>query len=345
MALNLGLLHQGKGELDPACQAFGEALEAARRSRTNAYVAIERVEPIGRHRSSAGKLREAEGFFRRAVQYGADEAGPPAATPASGVIHGWPMWLDYQRNEIAAAQAHLDRVLQAVDQMGAPETKARAFLYQARLAQTRGEMDSAEAWFALVEELARTQPIQGLVQAEWVTFRAQHYLLRGDYVSAGALLAAHELKADDLKQRPASWLQPRLAGYVLLARVLAGQGAFQRADALLERICLVAETIPDVEVLLRALALRAAIAHSLHADAGRTLPYLGRALNLAAPENFVRPLLDAGGALVKPLRQAIMQGIQPAFAQKLLADLAAGGAPARKCGSSARPLRVACEVP
>jgi ATP/maltotriose-dependent transcriptional regulator MalT len=69
--------------------------------------------------------------------------------------------------------------------------------------------------------------------------------------------------------------------------------------------------------LLQALALRAVIAGS-----PRGLAHLQRALDLAAPESFARPFLDAGGALVGPLRQAIMQGIQPAFAQRLLASLA-----------------------
>jgi hypothetical protein len=36
-------------------------------------------------------------------------------------------------------------------------------------------------------------------------------------------------------------LRPRLAPYVLLTRVLAGQDAVQRADALLARICVIAE--------------------------------------------------------------------------------------------------------
>jgi LuxR family maltose regulon positive regulatory protein len=109
--------------------------------------------------------------------------------------------------------------------------------------------------------------------------------------------------------------------YVLLARVLAAQGAGQRADALLERVCVMAEAISNVEVLLQALALRAAIAGAPHGTADRELAYLARALNLAAPEGFARPILDAGSARAKPLRQAIMQGIQPAFAQKLLTDL------------------------
>jgi LuxR family maltose regulon positive regulatory protein len=324
VALNLGLLHLEGGELEPARLAFGEAFEAARRSRTNAYVAITALSQLGGIAAMQGKLREAEGLFQGAVRYGTGEAGLPASTPGLGIIHGWLMWLCYQRHEIAAAQEHLDRVMQAAGPLGMPETTARAFIYQARLAQCRGEFDIAEVWFARVEELARAHPLQGLIQAEWAAFRAQHHLLQGDVTSAAELLEAQGLRASDLDRQSVDWLAPRLAGYILLARVLAAQGAEQSACTLLERVCPVAEALPNVEVLLQALALRAIVASSLHGDA-RGLPYLERALDLAAPESFAGPILDAGGALARLLRQAVLQGIQPAFASKLLADLGEDG--------------------
>ena len=51
------------------------------------------------------------------------------------------------------------------------------------------------------------------------------------------------------------------------------------------------------------------------------LRYLERALTLAAPEGYVQPFLAAGQALIHPLRQAIVQNIQSAYAQKLLQAL------------------------
>ena len=89
---------------------------------------------------------------------------------------------------------------------------------------------------------------------------------------------------------------------MLLAGALTMQGAHGRAAALLERACQIADVIPNVEVLLQALALRAVVADSGQGDALRGLRFLQRALDLAAPEGFARPILDAGGALARLLR-------------------------------------------
>jgi LuxR family maltose regulon positive regulatory protein len=238
------------------------------------------------------------------------------------------MWVHCQRSELNAAQEHLDQLLGVVAQMGIPEATLRAPLYQARLHAYRGRVDQAGEWFGRAEALMQSRPAQGLLAAEWIAFRGQCYLWQGDLKAAAGLLEAQGVKASDLDgpHAPGSEslraLAPRLVAYGFLARVLVAQGVSRRADALLEQVCLMAEAIPNLEVLLQALALRAVVAGSIHGDATRGLPYLERALSLAAPENFARPFLDAGGALAKPLRQAIMQGIQPAFAQKLLVELA-----------------------
>ncbi|MCX6032756.1 MAG: LuxR C-terminal-related transcriptional regulator [Chloroflexi bacterium] len=318
VALNLGLLHLDDGELEPARQALYEAFEAARRSHTNAYAAVSALSQLGGIAAMQGKLREAEGFFQRAVRYGADEAGVAASAPGVGIAHGWLMWLHTQRNELPAAQEHLDRVLEAAGQMGAPATTARATIYQALLAQRRGELDAATVWYAQAEELLRAHPSGGLIQTEWTAFRGQLHLLQGDSAAAAGLLAAQGLKPGDLEEQPTRWLRPRLAGYVLLARVLAARGASQQADGLLERVSALAERIPNTEALLEALALHA----TLHGDTSRGLASLARALNLAAAEGFVAPFLAAGEPLVKLLRRAISDGIQPGFAQHLLAQLA-----------------------
>lgn len=327
-ALNLGLLRMDAGELEPARAAFYEAFETARRSRTNVYVANSALGQLGGIAAMRGKLREAEELFQRALRFGQDEAGLAGPIPSAGIVHGWLVWVHCQRNEIEAAQEHLDHLLQAVAQMGIRETIVRAYLYHARVDSYSGEMVRAEEWFARAESLMQGQPVSGLIQAEWMAFRGYYYLCQGDVRAAAELLEAQGVRAGDLDALPAlgserfRTLAPCLASYVIMARVLAAQGSGPSADALLEQICQAAEAIPNAEVLLQALTLRSIVADSQHGDATRGLSYLERALNLAGPDGFARPFIDAGGALTKPLRQAIMQGIQPGFARKLLADLA-----------------------
>jgi len=321
VAYNLGMLRLDAGELEPARQAFYEAVDAARRSRTNPYVAITALSQLGGIAAGRGKLREAERLFQAALGFAADEMGMATPAPAAGVAHGWLMWLHYQRNDITGAQAHLDHVLATAGQTGIPAMTARAYTYQALLAGRRGELDAAAGWYDRAAELLRAHAIGGLVQAEWIAFRGQLCLRQGDTVAAAALLAAQGFTVNDLNERAARWLAPRLAGYVLLARVLVAQGAVRQAVALLERITALAEQLPDAAVQLEALALHAVLRGAERGDVSAGLPLLQRALDLAAPEDFARPILDAGSALDRLLRQAIMEGIQPAFAQRLLVDL------------------------
>ena len=322
VAYNLGMLRLDEGELEPARQAFYEAVDAAKRARTNPYVAITALSQLGGIAAMRGKLREAENLFQRALHFAADEVGMATPGPAVGVAHGWLMWLDYQRNALAGAQAHLDHVLAATGQMGTPATTARAYTYQALLAQRRGELDAAVGWYDRAAELLRAHAIGGLVQAEWTAFRGQLYLRQGDGAGAAALLTAQGFTASDLDGPPTRRLGPRLVGYVLLARVLAAQGAPQRALALLERVAALAEQLPDTAILLAALALRATMLNTARGDPGAGLSCLARALNLAAAEDFSAPFLAAGEPLLPLLRRAIAQGIQPGFARKLLETLA-----------------------
>jgi LuxR family maltose regulon positive regulatory protein len=330
VALNLGFLHWDRGEIKMARQAFAEAFETAQESRENVYVAISALGSLGSIAALQGKLNEAEDLFQRAIQCGTSKSGAVLPIPAAGLAHGSLALLHYQRNEIEAAQQHIDAVLPAVEQIGDPQAIVRAYLYQALLDQSRGQFGSAERWFQRAEQLMDAHPVQDLIQTEWIVFRGQFHLAQGDVAAALHLLSAEGVRATDLDEQAAGSKQARALGpclgrYLLLGHALLAQGASGRATTLLERVCTVAEDYPDVPVLLQALSLRAAIAYRHQQSEARALSYLEQALNLAAPEGYVRPFLDAGMLLAKPLRRAIMQGIQPAYAQKLLAALSDQG--------------------
>ncbi len=328
VALNLGMLHMDSGELEMARQAFSEAFETAKKSKENIYVAVSALSLIGGIAFSRGKLNEAAGVFYRAIEFGTEGTRSSGTLPGVGAIHGWLVALHYQRNEIAAAQEHLDIVLRAVGQLGAPEAAVRAYLYQALLAQSRGEFRAAEGWHQKAEELMRAHQIRDLLQTEWIVFRGQLYLVQGDLAATVNLLEVEGVQAGDLDGQPAldsdrlRTLGPRLAQYMLLARVLLAQGAFDQASGLLERVCNLAEPIQNIEVLLEALVFQAVLTTYRHGDPAQALAYIERALTLAAPEGYVSLFLKAGEPLAKILRQAIVQDIQPAYAHKLLTDLA-----------------------
>jgi LuxR family maltose regulon positive regulatory protein len=328
VALNLGMLQFDIGDLEMARRAFDEAFETAEKSRGNVYVAVNALSMLGGILVAQGKLREAEAILHRAVRFGTEESKAAVPLPGVGVIHGWLVEIHSQRNEIAAAQEHLDIVLRSVGPMGIPDTTIRAYLYQALLAQSRGEFGVAEEWFQRAEPLIERGPVEDLVRTEWIAFRGQFHLAQGDWASASKLLAAQGVQATDLEEQPAPGsaqarsLGLRLARYLVLARVLLARGALDQAARLLERVCSLAEDCPDFAAWLEALALQAVVAARSRGDAGRALPVLERALDLAAPEGYVRPFLNAGEPLMALLRKAITLGIQPAFAHTLYGELA-----------------------
>jgi LuxR family maltose regulon positive regulatory protein len=327
VALNLGMLHMDSGELELARKPLYEAFETAIRSEENVYVAVSALSLLGGIAAMQGKLKEAEGIFHRAIQCGTDASGRRAPLPSVGVAHGWLMLLHYQRNEIAAAQEHLDIVLQAARQLGVPDVTIRAYLYQALLAQCHGEFGPAEDWFGRAEQLMQAHPAQDLIETEWIAFRGQLYLMRGDLAAAAKLMEAHGVQATDLEGQPAPSgeqtrsLGPRLARYLLLARVLLAQGAIDQAANLLDRVCAIAEAYLDFAIFLAALALQAIAAHRM-GDQARALRYLERALTLAAPEGYVRTFVDEGIPMVELLRHAGSHGIAPKYVVKLLSEIA-----------------------
>jgi ATP/maltotriose-dependent transcriptional regulator MalT len=329
VALNLGMLHLDTGELDMAQKALGEAFESASRPPENVYVAVSALCLLGSILVLRGKLRESESVFRRAIRFGTQGRTVAAPIPSAGVAHGWLAAVHYQRNELAEAQLHLDAVMQSVEQMGVPETTIRAYLHQALLAQSRGEVDVAEDWFGKAEQLIGVRPVQEIIRTEWIAFRGRFYLALGDYASIHGLLAAQRVQATDLdtpSPHAGEQMQPpgpRLARYLLLAHAMLAQGELGQVAKLLERVCSLAEEAPDFALCLEALVLQAVTAYKGRGDMARALPCLERALKLAAPERYVRPFLNAGEPVTKLLRHAIALNIQPAFAHTLLAELTA----------------------
>ncbi|MEJ2304261.1 MAG: LuxR C-terminal-related transcriptional regulator [Anaerolineales bacterium] len=343
VALNLGMLYMDSGELGMARQAFNDAFDMAKKSGQNIYVAVSALAFLGGLAFSQGQLNEAARFFDRAIHFGTGEGRPSETLPGVGAVHGWLVALHYQRDEMAAAQEHLDIVLQTVAQLGVPETVMRAYLYQALLAQSRGEFSTAEDWYQKTGGVIPPHQLHDLLQTEWVVFRGQFYLAQGDLDKAASLLQEHGVLASDLEGSAAldnhqlRTLAPRLAQYLLLARVLLAQGNLDQSASLLERVSAIAEAIQNVEVLLETLVFQAILITSQRGDPAQALPYLKKALTLAAPEGYVRPFLNAGDPLANLLRQAIAQDIYPTYAHKLLTHLA-------EYPLSVGPVKVASEI-
>jgi LuxR family transcriptional regulator, maltose regulon positive regulatory protein len=323
VALNLGLLYLGSWQLEEARQACLEAYEIAQQSGENLFVAVTALSELGAAAVLQGFLDEGVSFFHRSIQLGKIGPDRDMPIPAIGYAHGWLGAVYFQRDQLDEAENHLQKALELVELIGPQESVNYAYLWQARLALARGDLSRAESWLSRVEARAREYPLEGLIKTEWLVNRVKLALARGDLDGAESLLESHGVPAGDLQDDPASAAgepQARLPEYLLRARSLLARGKTHNAIELLEKLVAIAESSRNAEVLLEVLALRA-LAEGEGRATARGLSYLVKALNLAAPQGYLRPILEAGEPLEPLLHAAVAEGIQPGLAGQLLTGL------------------------
>jgi LuxR family maltose regulon positive regulatory protein len=112
---------------------------------------------------------------------------------------------------------------------------------------------------------------------------------------------------------------PNDEAFFLLCQVLIKAEAWQRVQDLL------AWRMADSQVQRRdstilKIHLMQALLHRTQDDLDLAMPALSQALELAMPENYIRPFLDEGRQLLPLLRRIPKTHIVKSFAQKILAD-------------------------
>jgi LuxR family maltose regulon positive regulatory protein len=330
VAFNLGMLHMHNGQMAMAREAFQDALEAAQKSEQNLYIAVSTLCLLGGMAVTVGLLNQAADYYERAIQMVQQESGLSVSMPALSYAYGGLGGVHYQRNELDKAQQHLDTASRLVTHLGMPETIVMADIYQALLALERGDIQLAGKQLIQAEVRMQTHPVRGGILVEWSVSRGEFFLAQGDAASAVQWLKGRGIEAGALsgvsRTTGMSSDQMHLQGtreaeYLLLARALLAQGSIDQATDLFEQVCDLAKTTQNRAVLIEGLVFRAIIACDRRGNSTQALPYLEQALDLAAPEGYVRPFIKAGESLIKLLRQAIAQGIHPAYAHRLLSDL------------------------
>ena len=120
---------------------------------------------------------------------------------------------------------------------------------------------------------------------------------------------------------------------LLLARRVHDDGSMQQGLDLLERLLRAAEDGGRTARVIEILILQA-LGHQARGDVRAALVALGRALEFAEPEGYVRIFVDEGAPMAELLEAAARQAISPAYVRRLLSAL--GHAEARP--ASRQPL-------
>ncbi|MEO6943310.1 MAG: LuxR C-terminal-related transcriptional regulator [Lacisediminihabitans sp.] len=300
----LGLAAEASGELEEGVRAFGESAASLRRAGnltdalTTTLVVADMLLPLGR-------LRERRARYESALREATDQlnGGLPAADLHAGISEAL-----CERNELDSAEEHLVVAENLGETAFSHEHHYRWFVSMARVRHAQGKHDVALDLLTEAEQryrggfFAETRPIDAMMARIWITQNrvadARAWADQRGLTLRGELSYLNEY------------------ANVTLARLLIAEQAPDAVD-LLGRLLEAANAGERLGVANEILVLQS-LASSGQGDDARALGSLGRALEQAEPEGYVRLFVDEGAPMEKLLRLAVDKGVSSDYAHALL---------------------------
>ena len=247
-----------------------------------------------------GQVQRAQGYLDATVQTclrSLDFTAPPdqATPPTAGPAYVGLAEVAYQRDELDTALRHVTEGIALCRQFVYTAPLAGGLATLAWIRQATG--DPAGALEAIGEaRQASPGPAGPLnpVPAQW----AHLLLAQGDLAAAERWTREYSLAADD---EPDYSREP---GYLVLARVLLGQGRPGQALALLDRLHAAAVTQDRAGSIIKAGALRA-LALAATGQEAAAVTALAGALTLACRQGYIRVFADEGPPMAALLTRLI----------------------------------------
>lgn len=284
--VNLGAAHESAGEMSESAERYAEGSTLALDT-GHLFLALAATWHLGRVRLIQGKLRSVKRVAGDALEL----AGRAALSnlPILGQLYLGLGRLNYQWNELSAAEQNLHQSLEQVRLWDRPWVLVHAYALLGRLKQMQGDAEAAKDWFS------RAEAVAGAIRLPWSfprvgAYRAQMWLLQGDVARAAQRLRDDGVDPGD----ELTYL--REVDHITLARVLLAQDRSEEALDLLRRLEQAAERGGRYAHVIEILVLRTLAFDALH-RASEAISTLERALTLAEPEGFVRVFVDEGAPM------------------------------------------------
>jgi LuxR family maltose regulon positive regulatory protein len=288
----LGVAEWLRGHLAAAERAFATSLagfQAAGQHTTTAWsghslVQIQRAQ---------GRLDAAARTCRDLLAITAQPGRPPL--PAAGPGYTGLAEVSYQRNQLDAALGQVTEGIELCRRFTYTPPLAAGLVTLAWIRQATGDPAGARA---AIGEAGRASPgLPGLLNPVPAQ-RARLLLAQGDLAAAARWTQESGLRGDgDLRY-------PREPGYLVLARVMLGQGRPHQALALLDKLHAAAVAQNRVGSRIEAGALRALALAALGEEAD-AVTALAETLDLACPQGYVRVFADEGEPMAALLARLI----------------------------------------
>ena len=320
----LGMVHSRAGEVAEASQAYAQAIADATATGIG-FAAVPLVCNLAEVQILQGKLDQASQTCEQATELGTVDGARIAPVGFVGMVMGRIL---YERNDLEAAAQHLQEGLERLDQGGIPDGFGLGRAQLARVKQAQGDEEGADAAMQHAIGSAQDSGIQRtsvLISA----YQARIWLTR----SSSRVDPAHGSELDLAARWAGEYRQAGETEYLrefedlTLARVLlAGDPSpdtQREALALLNALLGPAEATGRMGRVIEILALRALALQALD-RVGEALDTLGRALELAESEGYVRTFVDEGPPMARLLAQVSRLSAEPSvavYARQLLAAL------------------------
>jgi LuxR family maltose regulon positive regulatory protein len=315
-AVLLSLAHWTSGDLEEAQRAHDAGVASLERS-GDISLAIDAAYDAGDLRIARGQLSEAVRTYVRALRLAVEHGNPAMAGVAD--LHLALCDVHRERDDLEAANLHLQRSEEAGRHAALPQTAARECVARARLRQAEGDLEGALDLLDRAQRLYVRGPVPEVRPI--AALKARVWIRQGRLAETEEWARAQGLSAEDELD------YPREFAHITLARVLVARttrGADQHAEhaatgalGLLGRLLTEAETHGRRGTAIEILVLQA-LAHRAQGNIAASLGPLSRALTLAEPEGYVRTFVDEGEPMRDLLRHAVAAGVSSAYARRLL---------------------------
>lgn len=304
--IGLSIAYREMGYFDEALQASREAIPEGRQSGRLGLM-LDAYAGAGQTLQVKGLLNQAAEVYLEGIRYA--ESVDRARMFQYALVYVELANVYYAWNDLAKAEAYLEKGLQLSEQGGRKLVTQYGRVYQARLLRAKGETRRALALLEQVDFETRQAGISAIsvqVNALMAHFRAELGL------EAPASLL------EDVGLQTGERIGYRQAIRVLQsARGLLALGRWQPALDLARDLGAAADRCGCLSWQVEALAMQAAAAYRL-GEASGGLDLLCRALALAEPQRQVRTFLDLGEPLGEMLRVLQRQMAGSAFVAELV---------------------------
>jgi LuxR family maltose regulon positive regulatory protein len=306
----LGLAQYASGNLDAAYRAISDGL-----ARAGPYDAISGNFLLAGIKLAQGQLNTALSIYEKALRL-VLERGEPMPLGTEDLYSGISE-LHRERGDLETAAQDLLTGRKLGEQVELPDWQQRWYIAQARLHESKGDLEGA---LDLLEEAERRfvrTPVPIIRPIAALKTRIQ--IVQGKIAEALDWVHTRDLSVDD----DISYIHE--FEHMTLARVLIAQekgglvdGSIHDAQGLLERLLQAAEEGGRKGSVIEILVLQA-LAHEVQGNFPPAFVSLERALTLAEPEGYVRMFVDEGPPMAHLLLEAASRGIMPNYTGKLLA--------------------------